>query len=75
MAWDSWRPSVKFKTWLIGPADDPQVEIIGDEEWRQGTNHLKRREERSMMAELFSPQEVKDLQLAPGQWFLPGIPP
>ena len=32
-------------------------------------------EERSVMAELLTPQEVRDLQVAPGRWLLPGTPP
>jgi hypothetical protein len=66
---------VKFKIWLRGPADDPRVELIGDEEWQRRSGHFSQREERSVMAELLTPQEVKDLQIQHGRWFLPGTPP
>jgi hypothetical protein len=66
---------VKFKFWLRGPADDPRVELIGEEAcyWRSG--HLSQRPERSIMAELLTAQESEDLQVEPGLWLLPGPPP
>ena len=66
---------MKFKIWLRGPADDPRVELIGDQEWYRRPAHFRQREERSVMAELLTPQEAKDLQFEPGRWFLPGNPP
>jgi len=41
----------------------------------EGSERLGRRGERSIMAELLTAQEVKDLQREPGRWLLPGAPP
>ena len=41
----------------------------------EGSGRLGRREERSVMSELLTAREVKDLQLEPGRWLLPGTPP
>jgi len=63
--------------WLRGPADDPRVELIGDDGWYRPSGHdeFSQREERSLMAELLSPKEAKKLQIAPGRWLLRGTPP
>jgi len=66
---------MQFKFWLRGPADDPRVELIGEEGWYWRSGHFSQREERSVMAELLTAQEVKNLQLQPGRWLLPGTPP
>lgn len=59
---------MRFKTWLRGPAEDPQVELIGEDgrPWRA---------ERSIMRELLTPEEARHLEIAEGRWFLPGTPP
>ncbi|MEV6596967.1 hypothetical protein AB0M36_08910 [Actinoplanes sp. NPDC051346] len=36
-----------FKFWLRGPADDPQVEIIGPDGWYWRSGHFRQRRERS----------------------------
>jgi hypothetical protein len=66
---------MKFKIWLRGPADHPRIEIIGAEDWYRHTAHFSQREQRSVMAELLTPQEAEDLQISPGRWLLPGTPP
>jgi len=65
------------KIWLRGPANDPRVELIGDDGWYRPTDHdeSSQSEERSLMAELLTTQETKNLQSAPGRWLLPGTPP
>lgn len=32
-------------------------------------------EQRSIMAELLTPEEIRHLEIAEGRWFLPGPPP
>ncbi|ROP32824.1 hypothetical protein EDD30_5773 [Couchioplanes caeruleus] len=66
---------MRFKMWLRNPGSDPQVEIIGDSAWYWRSGHFSQRIERSVMAELLSEDEVQRLQLQPGRWLLPGIPP
>ncbi|WP_170047626.1 hypothetical protein [Couchioplanes caeruleus] len=51
------------------------MEIIGDSAWYWRSGHFSQRIERSVMAELLSEDEVQRLQLQPGRWLLPGIPP
>jgi len=64
---------VQFKFWLRGPVDNPQVELIGDQRWHAG--YIGKRAERSVMAELLTPQDIKQLRDEHGRWHLPGAPP
>ena len=66
---------MSFKFWLRGPADDPQVEIIGhwNGYWRSG--HFSQRPERSIMRELLGEEQARDLEVREGFWLLPGTPP
>lgn len=66
---------MKFKFWLRGPADDPRVELIGEEACYWRSDHIRQRPGRSIMAELLTAQEAADLQVEPGLWLLPGPPP
>ena len=61
-----------FKTWLRAGG---QVEIVGDENgyWRSG--HFSQRAERSIMAELLTPEEVRHLEVSEGRWHFPGPTP
>jgi hypothetical protein len=63
---------MRFKGWLRA---DEQVEIIGPDGWYFRSGHWQQREERSVMAELLSEDEVRHLEIAEGRWFLPGTPP
>jgi len=66
---------MRFKTWLRGPAEDPEVELIGEWSWYWRSGHYSQRAERSIMAELLTPEEVRHLEVAEGRWYLPGPPP
>ena len=63
---------MRFKTWLRA---DEQVELIGSEGWYWRSGHFSQRAERSVMAELLTPEEVRHLEVAEGRWHLPGPPP
>lgn len=66
---------MSFKFWLRGPADDPQVEVIGEHSWYWQSSHYSERRDRSIMRELMTEEESERLQMEPGRWFLPGTPP
>jgi len=66
---------MRFKIWLRGPANSPRAEVIGDWGWYWRSAHYNQREERSLMAELLTPEQVEQCQLREGWWFLPGAPP
>jgi hypothetical protein len=66
---------MKIKFWLRGPADNPQVEIVGHWHGDRRPGHFSQRPERSIMAELLTAQEAAALQVEPGRWLLPGTPP
>jgi hypothetical protein len=61
-----------FKIWLRGPADDPQVEVVGEHAWYWDSGHYSQRKNRSIMRELHTREESEQLQIADGVWFLPG---
>lgn len=62
---------MSFKIWLRGPADDPQVEVIGEHAWWLEGSHRNR----SVMSELLTEEENERLQVGEGRWLLPGTPP
>lgn len=66
---------MNFKFWLRGPADDPQVELIGEHGWYWHSGHFSQRADRSIMAEMLTPDEVRRLEASEGRWLLPGPPP
>jgi hypothetical protein len=60
-----------MRWWEAGaPGNDQDLaELFRDE-------HLEQEpEERSVMAEMLTPEEVSEYQIAPGRWYLPGTPP
>lgn len=67
--------AMRFKMWLRGPADNPEVEVIGEHTYYWRSGHWRGPQERSVMAELLTPDEIRHLEISEGRWFLPGPPP
>ncbi len=61
-----------FKFWLRGPADDPRVEVVGEDAFYRDSGHDSEREDRSLIRELLSKEDSERLQVADGVWVLPG---
>lgn len=61
----------RMRWWEAGtPGNDQDLaELLRDE-------HLEQEpEQRSVMAEMLTPEDVDRYQIAPGRWYLPGTPP
>jgi hypothetical protein len=66
---------MSFKFWLRGPADDPQVEIVGEHAYYWSSSHFSERRDRSVMRELLGEEGSRRFQISEGRWLLPGPPP
>lgn len=64
-----------MKFWLRGPADNPQVEVVGEYAESGSRDRDSERPDRSVLRELLTEDEAQRFRVTDGVWYLPGGPP